>query len=45
LTRQVTIEDEFWQPRLETNRKVTLPHDIKWCEDSGRIDNFAKRPS
>ncbi len=39
---QVTIEDEFWRPRIETNRKVTLPHDIKWCEETGRIDNFAK---
>ena len=39
---EVRIEDEFWQPRLETNRKVTLPHNLKWCEDTGRISNFAK---
>ena len=38
----VRITDEFWQPRLETNRKVTLPHNLKWCEDTGRISNFAK---
>ncbi|HOW70300.1 MAG TPA: glycoside hydrolase family 127 protein [Phycisphaerae bacterium] len=38
---QVQIQDEFWLPRIETNRKVTLPHNIKLCEDTKRIDNFA----
>jgi len=39
---QVRIEDEFWGPRLETNRKVTLPHNLKQCEETGRISNFAR---
>jgi DUF1680 family protein len=38
---QVKIEDRFWAPRIETNRKVTLPHNIKECETTGRIRNFA----
>ena len=38
----VVIADEFWAPRLETNRKVTIPYDFKKCEQTGRIDNFAK---
>src|SRR4030067_2500985 len=39
---EVSFADEFWTPRLETNRKVTLPYDFKKCEETGRIDNFAK---
>ena len=23
----VTIQDTFWLPRIETNRKVTIPYD------------------
>jgi len=38
----VTITDEFWGPRLETNRKVTIPYAFQKCEETGRIDNFAK---
>jgi DUF1680 family protein len=38
----VVIADEFWAPRLETNRKVTIPYDFQKCEQTGRIDNFAK---
>ncbi|MHC4335168.1 MAG: beta-L-arabinofuranosidase domain-containing protein, partial [Planctomycetota bacterium] len=39
---QVVIADEFWAPRIETNRKVTLPYCFKKCEETGRISNFAK---
>ncbi|MFC1960903.1 glycoside hydrolase family 127 protein [Chloroflexota bacterium] len=39
---QVTIQDNFWQPRLETNRQVTIPYDFEKCEETGRIDNFSK---
>ncbi len=39
---QVKIQDEFWQPRLETNRKVTVPYTFKKSEETGRISNFAK---
>jgi DUF1680 family protein len=38
----VTVADEFWAPRIETNRKVTVPYDFKKCEQTGRISNFAK---
>src|SRR5262245_24601088 len=38
----VTVEDIFWSPRLETNRRVTIPYDFQKCEETGRIDNFAK---
>jgi DUF1680 family protein len=38
----VTVDDEFWAPRMETNRKVTVPYDFEKCEQTGRIDNFAK---
>ncbi|MCD4736692.1 MAG: glycoside hydrolase family 127 protein [Bacteroidales bacterium] len=37
----VTLTDNFWLPRLETNRKVTIPYDFKKCEETSRIDNFA----
>ena len=39
---QVKFTDHFWAPRLETNRTVTIPYDFKKCEETGRIDNFAK---
>ena len=38
----VQIKDNFWQPRMETNRTVAIPYDFKKCEETGRIDNFAK---
>jgi DUF1680 family protein len=38
----VRVQDEFWQPRLETNRTVTIPYAFRRCEETGRIDNFAK---
>ncbi|WP_080237570.1 glycoside hydrolase family 127 protein [Spirosoma rigui] len=37
----VSINGGFWQPRLATNRTVTIPFDFKKCEETGRIDNFA----
>ena len=39
---EVKIQDEFWAPRIETNREKSLPHNFKWCEQTGRISNFAK---
>jgi DUF1680 family protein len=38
----VRVEDDFWSPRLETNRVTTVWYDFKKCEETGRIDNFAK---
>jgi DUF1680 family protein len=38
----VNVTDAFWTPRLETNRRVTIPFALDKCEETGRIDNFAK---
>src|SRR2546426_4328476 len=38
---RVKIEDEFWAPRIETNRSRTLPHNIRTCEETGRVGNFS----
>ena len=32
----------FWGPRLETNRRVTVWSNLKKCEETGRLANFAK---
>ena len=37
----VKFTDEFWAPKIEINRKVTIPHILKACEATGRVDNFA----
>jgi len=37
----VAIDDAFWSPRLETNRRVTLRHNFDKCETTHRIRNFA----
>jgi len=37
----VHIKDDFWSPRLETNRKVTIPYNFNKCEETGRLRNFA----
>jgi DUF1680 family protein len=37
---KVKLTDEFWAPRLETNRVVTIPYLFKMNEESGRVDNF-----
>ncbi|MDO9510401.1 MAG: glycoside hydrolase family 127 protein [Bacteroidales bacterium] len=39
--KNVRLTDHFWLPRLETNRKVTIPYDFKKCEETNRIDNFS----
>ena len=38
---QVHIDDQFWAPRIETNRLVSIPSAFKECEKNGRFDNFA----
>ena len=38
----VRLSDSFWAPRVETNRTVTVPYCFRKCEETGRIDNFAK---
>jgi uncharacterized protein len=37
----VSLTDNFWKPKIEINRTVTIPHILNMCEKSKRIDNFA----
>ncbi|MHC4544524.1 MAG: beta-L-arabinofuranosidase domain-containing protein, partial [Planctomycetota bacterium] len=39
---EVHVNDDFWTPRLETSRKVTIPYAFKKCEETGRIKNYEK---
>jgi uncharacterized protein len=39
---RVKVNDRFWGPRLDTNRRVTIPYDFAKCEATGRISNFAR---
>ncbi|HOS94632.1 MAG TPA: glycoside hydrolase family 127 protein, partial [Armatimonadota bacterium] len=36
----VRLTDGFWAPRLEVLRDVTIAHEIRMCEETGRIHNF-----
>ncbi len=38
----VHLDDVFWAPRIETNRKVTIPAAFQQCELTGRVDNFVR---
>ena len=38
----VKVRDVFWAPRLQVNREKSLPHNFKWCEETGRFSNFSK---
>ena len=38
---QVHLNDNFWSPRIEVNRTVSIPSAFRECEKSGRFDNFA----
>jgi len=38
--RSVAIEGGFWGPRIDTNAKVTLPNNLKFIEQTGRITTF-----
>jgi DUF1680 family protein len=39
---KVRLNDVFWAPRIETNRKVTIPAAFQKCEESGRVNNFER---
>ena len=38
----VHVNDEFWAPRIEINRAVTIPFAFKKDEETGRVDNFIR---
>ena len=37
----VHLNDQFWAPKIEINRTVSIPSAFKKCEETGRMDNFA----
>jgi Uncharacterized protein conserved in bacteria, COG3533 len=37
---KVAIRDQFWEPRLQTNRRITLPHLFEQLEQAGNIPNL-----
>lgn len=37
---QVKLTDNFWLPKIETNRTVTIPASFERCENTGRVKNF-----
>lgn len=37
---EVTIKDQFWRSRIDTNSKVTIPYALEQCEVTGRLKNF-----
>ncbi|MCB0054394.1 MAG: glycoside hydrolase family 127 protein, partial [Caldilinea sp.] len=37
---QVTLDDPFWAPRQEINRRVSIPHMYQMLIDTGRIGAF-----
>lgn len=39
---EVKINDQFWLPKIETNRTVTIPSSFAKCEETGRVANFEK---
>jgi DUF1680 family protein len=38
----VHLDDVFWAPRIETNRRVTIPAAFRQCDLSGRMNNFER---
>jgi len=40
--REVRLEDDFWRPRLERNRTVTIPHIFRENRETGRVANFER---
>jgi hypothetical protein len=38
----VHFTDAFWLPRIETNRKVSIPFAFEKCEETKRVYNFER---
>lgn len=38
----VHVNDNFWQPKMEVNAKVTIPYVLAQCKANGRMDNFLR---
>lgn len=39
---QVHVDDQFWEPKMEVNAKVTIPYVLQQCKLHGRVDNFLR---
>lgn len=39
---EVRLSDDFWRPRLERNRAVTIPHVFRQNRETGRVANFER---
>lgn len=39
---QVRLNDRFWLPRIDINRKVTIPFAFEQCVKNGRLHNFER---
>ena len=38
----VALDDEFWSPRVEANRDVTIAHQYDQLEANGCLSNFRR---
>ncbi|MBT5875181.1 MAG: glycoside hydrolase family 127 protein [Candidatus Latescibacteria bacterium] len=38
--KDITIDDDFWTPRIDMNRHETLDYQLRQCEETGRIANY-----
>ncbi|HKP13971.1 MAG TPA: beta-L-arabinofuranosidase domain-containing protein, partial [Blastocatellia bacterium] len=38
----VHFDDQFWSPRIEINRRVTIPFAFQQCEETGRVANLER---
>jgi hypothetical protein len=38
----VHLTDQFWAPKIETNRTASIPAAFEQCEITGRVDNFIR---
>jgi DUF1680 family protein len=38
----VHLTDQFWAPKIETNRTASIPAAFEQCETTGRVDNFIR---
>ncbi|MCG7857124.1 glycoside hydrolase family 127 protein [Flavihumibacter sediminis] len=39
---RVHFTDQFWAPKIEVNRTITIPYTLQKIRETGRIDNFLK---
>jgi len=39
---QVHVDDNFWEPKMETNANITIPYVLAQCKANGRVDNFLR---